>query len=156
MVKRGAFLLFKGSKKGLSPLIATVLLIAFAVAMGAMIMNWGSSFGENEDPDCSGIHIIASPVICYEKSMNLIKLGLKNEGDAIEELKVNIVSDDAENVISLRNSKMRKKADLSKDIPFTKAGSTYVGITPLVLRDGKIVPCPQPALEIYDLQDCTT
>ena len=31
-------------KKGVSPLIATVLLIAFAVALGAVVMNWGQSF----------------------------------------------------------------------------------------------------------------
>lgn len=29
------------SKRGISPLIATVLLIAFAVALGAVVMNWG-------------------------------------------------------------------------------------------------------------------
>ena len=29
------------SKKGVSPLIATILLIAFAVALGSVIMNWG-------------------------------------------------------------------------------------------------------------------
>ena len=32
------------SKRGVSPLIATVLLIAFAVALGAVVMNWGSNF----------------------------------------------------------------------------------------------------------------
>lgn len=31
------------SKRGMSPLIATVLLIAFAVALGVMVMNWGKS-----------------------------------------------------------------------------------------------------------------
>lgn len=30
-----------GSKKGVSPLIATILLIAFAVALGSVVMNWG-------------------------------------------------------------------------------------------------------------------
>ena len=30
------------NKRGLSPIIATVLLIAFAVAIGAMIMSWTS------------------------------------------------------------------------------------------------------------------
>jgi len=32
------------NKKAVSPLIATVLLIAFAVALGAIVMNWGESF----------------------------------------------------------------------------------------------------------------
>jgi len=35
------------SKKGVSPLIATVLLIAFAVALGAVVMNWGRTYVED-------------------------------------------------------------------------------------------------------------
>ncbi|NOZ80615.1 MAG: hypothetical protein GXP63_02985 [DPANN group archaeon] len=31
------------SRRGVSPLIATVLLIAFAVALGAVVMNWGKT-----------------------------------------------------------------------------------------------------------------
>ena len=31
-------------KKGVSPLIATVLLIAFSVALGAVVMNWGTMY----------------------------------------------------------------------------------------------------------------
>ena len=31
-------------KKGMSPLVATVLLIAFAVALGAVVLNWGEEF----------------------------------------------------------------------------------------------------------------
>jgi flagellin-like protein len=34
-------------KKGVSPLIATVLLIAFAVALGAIVMNWGRGYVED-------------------------------------------------------------------------------------------------------------
>src|SRR3989338_4406236 len=34
-------------KKAVSPLIATVLLIAFAVALGAVVMNWGRGYVED-------------------------------------------------------------------------------------------------------------
>jgi flagellin-like protein len=36
--------LFFNNKRGISPLIATVLLIAFAVALGAVVMNWGKNY----------------------------------------------------------------------------------------------------------------
>ncbi|MAG16138.1 hypothetical protein CMO88_03690 [Candidatus Woesearchaeota archaeon] len=39
---------FFANKKGVSPLIATVLLIAFAVALGAVIMNWGRGFVQDQ------------------------------------------------------------------------------------------------------------
>lgn len=37
----------RNNKKGVSPLIATVLLIAFAVALGAIVMNWGRAYVED-------------------------------------------------------------------------------------------------------------
>jgi len=36
------------NKKAISPLIATVLLIAFSIALGAIIMNWGKTYVESE------------------------------------------------------------------------------------------------------------
>jgi len=42
---------FFANKKGVSPLIATVLLIAFAVALGAVIMNWGRGFVQDRTAD---------------------------------------------------------------------------------------------------------
>lgn len=41
------------SKKGVSPLIATVLLIAFAVALGVVVMNWGKDYVETTAKDTS-------------------------------------------------------------------------------------------------------
>jgi len=38
----------KTSKKGVSPLIAAVLLIAFTVALGAIIMTWGRGFVQQQ------------------------------------------------------------------------------------------------------------
>ena len=39
------------TKRGVSPLIATVLLIAFAVALGAVVMNWGRGYVEDTADD---------------------------------------------------------------------------------------------------------
>ena len=36
------------TKKAISPLIATVLLIAFVIALGAVIMNWSKTYTEEE------------------------------------------------------------------------------------------------------------
>src|SRR3989338_2966243 len=42
---------FFSGKRGVSPLIATVLLIAFAVALGAVIINWGRGFVQERTSD---------------------------------------------------------------------------------------------------------
>ncbi|MFH1133789.1 MAG: archaellin/type IV pilin N-terminal domain-containing protein [Nanoarchaeota archaeon] len=38
----------RSNKRGVSPLIATVLLIAFAVALGAVVMSWGKNYVEGQ------------------------------------------------------------------------------------------------------------
>ncbi|MBS3105628.1 hypothetical protein J4234_05200 [Candidatus Woesearchaeota archaeon] len=46
------------SKKGVSPLIATVLLIAFAVALGSVVMNWGLNLNIGKSADmCRNVEI---------------------------------------------------------------------------------------------------
>lgn len=42
------------SKKGVSPLIATILLIAFAVALGSVVMNWGLNLNLGKPDDKCG------------------------------------------------------------------------------------------------------
>lgn len=58
------------NKKGVSPLIATVLLIAFAVALGAVVMNWGRNIEFSKPIDkCVGVEIKVREVnnynVCY-------------------------------------------------------------------------------------------
>ena len=49
------FLKLIKNRKGVSPLIATVLLIAFAVALGAIVMNWGRNYIENQQTSSENI-----------------------------------------------------------------------------------------------------
>lgn len=53
------------NKRGLSPIIATILLIAFAVAIGAMIMSWTAGIIK-EAPKCSDLpeEIISPNAFC--------------------------------------------------------------------------------------------
>ncbi len=75
--------MFKG-KRGVSPLIATVLLIAFAVALGAVIMQ----FGEAAVGVC-GTSIQFNPVACLSSDGTNIKFTVANKGsDEIASLKV--------------------------------------------------------------------
>lgn len=62
------------SKKGVSPLIATVLLIAFAVALGAVVMNVSAALlesdAEGKAADCSSLALSVAqlrglPDVCF-------------------------------------------------------------------------------------------
>src|SRR3989338_9325373 len=58
------------SKKGVSPIIATILLIAFAVALGTVIINWGLSLGSSSDDPCAKVALelkkmVDNGEVCY-------------------------------------------------------------------------------------------
>lgn len=54
----GIFISKSISKKGVSPLIATILLIAFAVALGSVVMNWGLNIGASSSNDkCRNVEL---------------------------------------------------------------------------------------------------
>ena len=69
------------NKKAISPLIATILLVAFAVSIGALIMNWTSSPSNNINlpASCSAVdfEILSSCVSDTE-----IVISLQNNGEA--------------------------------------------------------------------------
>ena len=58
------------SKKGVSPLIATILLIAFAVSLGSVVLNWGLNLNLEKSADkCNNakikVRVIEGAEICY-------------------------------------------------------------------------------------------
>ena len=88
----------RSGKRGVSPLIATVLLIAFAVALGAVVMNWGRSYAQETadsvrqksdiDVKCSidvrldVAKIGSTPQLCYggQGTVGYIEATLLNTG----------------------------------------------------------------------------
>ncbi len=70
------------SKSAVSPLIATVLLIAFAVAIGAVVLTYGGSLGE-----CGDVHINVAlaneqPDVCYSPTEHYVVIVVENGKDA--------------------------------------------------------------------------
>ena len=108
----------KLSKKGVSPLISTVLLIAFAVALGAIVMNWGSVYvkGQTTNTETSSDRDITCSMdvaleiiqidnvykICYNNASDQVEFIIQNKGrKKIESILVNLVGN-----ISVPNSQM--------------------------------------------------
>jgi len=58
------------NKRGVSPLIATVLLISFTVALGSVVLNWGKNLDIASSGACSGVSIKLRPIsgfdVCYD------------------------------------------------------------------------------------------
>jgi flagellin-like protein len=141
---------FKGSKHGMSPLIATVLLIAFAVALGAMIMNWSSSLVGG--PDCSGITMIINPYVCYAN--NLLKVSVQNTGVAADSVNVRVVDADSNEVSFKYNTKIASGEIFKKEFPYERTAAASVEFIPTIKSGDKVVNCEKPVLTVDELQDC--
>lgn len=92
------------SKKGLSPLIATVLLIAFAVSLGTMIMSWSiepeptttpiEEQGVCERTQITLQEITSGDAICYDQENEVVRFLLQNTGDTtISQLTLRVIDD---------------------------------------------------------------
>lgn len=70
------------NKRGISPLVATILLMAFAVSIGALIMNWTSSEDSGAVLKTSSCSAINLKVLSACQDNNSIRISLKNAGSA--------------------------------------------------------------------------
>lgn len=61
---------FLRNKKALSPLIATLLLLAFALVIGTATMNWGKSYVDKIDEAPEGYETLKSAVIISIEDIN--------------------------------------------------------------------------------------
>jgi flagellin-like protein len=147
-------MLFRG-KRAMSPLIATVLLIAFAVALGAMIMNWSSGVSASdrvEAANCEGVAINLEEAMCLQDSQ--VTVQVRNTGDArIDALEIVFINEAEDLDLRLRipDSSLIKSEAMERIVKtITNSLDTQVELNPLVLNaDGELVAC-EPAGLIQD------
>lgn len=158
------------SRKGVSPLIATVLLIAFAVALGAVVMNWGRGYvvdtqnrvretGETDVKCSSDVRLkigkIANTLqFCYGGggSSGYVNVVVVNDGIVdIDSLRFSVIgalgvyTNNSVNATSLSQSEP-KRINLSYD--YSLYGTIrQVRITPVINVGGVLKPCSGNALE---------
>lgn len=66
------------SKLGVSIMIGYVLLVAFAVVIGAIVYNWMKSYVPTEKPECpEGVSLIIKEISCNESNLTI---NVKNNG----------------------------------------------------------------------------
>ncbi len=147
-------------KRGISPLIATVLLIAFAVSIGAMIMNWGKDVVANTG-DCNDVKLDVqilngNPVFCYDTINTKINVMLKNTGSVdVEGLKLRVISPDLNiDEKDIENSKIKVGDLKSNNINYVRSGKFHVEIVPVISSAGKLKTCAAKAVVSDDIPRC--
>ncbi|MEM4263982.1 MAG: archaellin/type IV pilin N-terminal domain-containing protein [Candidatus Woesearchaeota archaeon] len=157
------------SKKGVSPLIATILLIVFSIALGAVVMSWGEAYIEEKaefvqtaetGTGCSSAHfslvnIAGVPQICFRQ--NLIEMIIDNSPAIdIADIHTRIVgSKDVYVRESVLDSPLKKGSSKKVVFPIADVGEIkQIKFTPQVYIGNTLTMCPQGALLIERIIPC--
>ena len=157
-------------KKGMSPLIATVLLIAFAVALGAMIMNWSTDVqqprptgdGGSSGDQCGKVSLELNEafdrtVFCYAEDQGAIRFNVVNTGDtAIDGIQVRTVDAELKQVKEkIPDSRMPVGESLEHEMSFDKSGKVHVELVPFVRAGGEAQYCVKKRIVKDVLPSCS-
>lgn len=154
------------NKRGVSPLIATMLLLFFALGLGVIVMNWGRSQIEAAST-CAidiGFHMIELnniEEICYagRGTEGYIHFIVENGPSIdIEGVQLSIIGSKKIYNLELKD-KIKTGYSLLKDIPydFDNFGSIrQIKISPkIILYEGEsTLLCPEQALTIENIRSC--
>ncbi|MCD6464009.1 hypothetical protein J7L02_00595 [Candidatus Woesearchaeota archaeon] len=147
------------SKKSMSPLLATILLIAFAVAIGALIINITINV---KTTSCENIELSLKLVgdkttFCYAEQEHKIKFVIENTGQqSIDGVSLRIIDANL-NVLEkdLQGSMLKPGQVLYGSFPFEKKSKVSVEIIPFIVEgESKKVLCHESSIEVSDLKNC--
>lgn len=156
-----------GSKKGVSPLIATILLIAFAVALGSVVMNWGLNLNLGKSTDkCRNVEIKIRNIDVAEAcfggfgSNGYINFIIDNIGADISGLAVWIIGEKGTRLFDLDSILIKKgslydKKDKEVSYDFSTFGNIkQVQFIPKVKSEQTLEICPKNAVKAEKIGIC--
>ncbi|HIH05379.1 TPA: hypothetical protein HA281_01215 [Candidatus Woesearchaeota archaeon] len=156
------------SKKGVSPLIATILLIAFAVALGTVIMNWGLSLGSSSDDPCAKVALelkkmVDNGEVCYgnrgaEGYLNFV---IENSGSTdISGVSIWLTGRKKTDLVDLGSLSIPRRETFDKTgngviFDFSAIGNLdQVQFIPRIMVNGKEKACIKQAVQPSDVKFC--
>jgi len=151
------------TRKGLSPLVATILLIAFSVALGTMIMNWSIDSGHDDVKDpCADINLELQQLaqgnaICYEAQSQLMRFSIKNPSSQELHFVQMRVIDSQQNIFEEKITTALAAGGLAKfEVAYrtVNPNSLTAAIIPGVLVNGEPLLCPAAEIEQVGVTLC--
>jgi len=144
------------SNKGISPLFATILLIAFSVFLGVLVMNWGESYVEKRAEFVRGVSQINAgcdaaqlslvllkdvPQIC--QTNDYVRLLLQNGPEQLHDLKAGLIGKAGiVNLDATLGQPLAPSSVTEVKILKTNIGDVeQVRLTPKIVRDNEIIFC---------------
>lgn len=147
----------------MAPLVATLLLIAFAIALGVVIMNFGRAQVEMEAQCTINIGLKFSVVggeeqFCLDRSKNQLFFIVENGVNIkVEELVVNIIGTKQALTHELADAKIEKAGTFMRYVPYD-AGEIgdlrQIKIIPKVKMYDEELICQEKAIVLENVRDC--
>ena len=146
-------------KRGIAPVISTLLLIMFASALGVIVMSWGRTTTIKANiPDCSqtSLNIISyndQAQVCYRD--NQLFFTLENNGITdIAGVKVIILS--TFNIVQEDVNERMDVADIIRSqVKFNNQGEIQkVKFVPKIYVENELQLCPNNGLEVENIKEC--
>ncbi|MBR9700522.1 hypothetical protein GOV11_01515 [Candidatus Woesearchaeota archaeon] len=144
---RGEGIGLLASRRGMSPLIATILLMAFAVALGGMIMNWSIDISINNE--CEQIEVSISQ-FCIEGDNINLRGRVLDDSVNLQGVKLLIVTGQAESLVNIKDSATDAGEDISLKIPVLVADGSRVDLIGVVGSKQNPVACEEFPMERAD------
>lgn len=148
------------NKRGASPLLVTIVLIAFAVAIGTMIMNWSSDVVAGSTNPCEGVDLkiqeaFNEKLVCYDTNYSLLKVILSNKGVDIEGLRMRTILPNFETKETvLSNSKISSGEFFDNLVPYELNQKNHIELIPEVQNGDSKKLCPDKTITITELPFC--
>ncbi len=147
------------TKKAMSPLFSTIILIGFAIALGGIVMSWGSGGYSVSETEVVGCDDTSLSLVSYGENKgvcskdNRVYFTVLNDGEAeLEGVKVSILGDkdvysgDVENQIGIAEI-----AKLETEHPGIGKIEKII-FTPKIIYSGRL--CPKEGFSIEGIGDC--
>lgn len=140
--------------RAMSPLIATVLLMAFAVALGGMIMNMtGDGFLGSTSVDCSAVELDFTQ-FCYDGQA--VKVRVRSTGEEMVSGFILRVDDPQTGIIEIKTPaiELRKGQADERRFPIVISGETKFSVFAQVSDHGESLTCPLPSTTKTQIPTC--
>lgn len=156
------------SKRGVSPLIATVLLISFAVALGSVVLNWGRNLEIAKPGDiCAGVSIkirsANNAEACYGGSgkNTYLQFVLDNDGSTdIGGFGIWVTGDKGTKLLDFNDLSIKRGELLDiKDTSIKYDAEAYGAIQsiqffPKIKDDGSMEICARSSIKVSSIKVC--
>ena len=148
------------NKKAITPLMASVLLISFAVAVGVAVMNFGKAQVE-ENATCPleiGIKfavIGGEEQVCFDSASKDLKFTLENGVNVgVSGLVVNVIGSDKAETFEVNEVAITKAGTNLGKVNFQGGEIRQVKISPKIRLDTEELICQEQALVAESIRGC--